>query len=225
MKTPKHYRAPLRSRAKILAWLVDRAESNPRKAYGLFCYNVKLHNLNTDFAHLCELARNAGELAPDASPRYLAAVEAVYNDKSEAVFEAATEAARESVVNDDTHRMLWDGSGAIAEWTFDGRSGGWLVLKEFGGADLSGPLQYTDAAGFLSDMPYPWLRRLYRFLIQCDHDFRNPESEVEYQAAFNLFANFARRVETDKQAAEREAAEAREQAEREHWEARDTATV
>jgi len=124
------------------------------------------------------------------------------------------------VVEDDTNRMLWDGHGPIAEWTFDGRSGGWLVLKEFEGTNLEGL-----SADFLQDLSFQQLRRLYRFLVQCAHDFRRPESEAEHQAAFELFNNYADRVETDAQEAARIVAEKREAAERAHWEARDTVTV
>lgn len=218
-KTPPGYRAPLRSRAAILAWLEDRAKSD-RSRYGLFTFNVKLHNLKTDFAHLCELARKNGDLAADASPRYLAAVEQVYRAKYDGIWEAAQDNARRSVTDDDTNRMLWDGDRAIAEWTFDGRSGGWLVLKEFDGTNLE-----NLSADWLQECSYTYLRQLYRFLIQSAHDFRRPESEVEHQAAFELFNNYASEVETDAQEAARLAAEARESAERSHWEARDTVTA
>lgn len=228
-KTPAGYVAPLKSRAVIVAWLLERAKANPRKNYGLFTYSVKLHSLNTDFAHLCKLARESGELAADASPRYLAAVEAVYKDKERTIWEDAEDSARRSVTDDDSNRMHWDGDGPVAEWTFDGRSGGWLVLEEFDAIKLSG--RNSVDAEYISTPPadggpsYNWLRNLYRFLIQCDHDFRRPESEVEHQAAFTLFANFCSEVETDEQAAKREAAERAEAAERLHWEARDTVTV
>lgn len=226
-KTPAGYVAPLKSRAAIVAWLLDRAKSNSRPGYGLFTYNVKLHRLKTDFAHLCKLARESGELAADASPRYLAAVEAVYDEHSRAVWESAEETARDQLTGDDTNRVLWNGDEVLAEWAFDGRSGGWLVLKSFGGVTLGA----FDAEELLATPEqdggpsYKWLRNLYRFLVQCDHDFRRPESEVEYQAAFTLFANFAADVETDQQAAEREAGEAKEAAEVAHWAARDTVTV
>jgi len=80
-KTPEGYKAPLRSRAAILAWLVDRANNDRGRHHGLFTFNVKLHNLKTAFSHLCELARKNGDLAADASARYLGDVEAVYRSQ------------------------------------------------------------------------------------------------------------------------------------------------
>jgi len=220
-KIPPGYAAPLKSRAAIVAFLTERANDNPRKGYGLFTYNVKLRNLRDSFTDLCKVAREAGELAPDASPRYLAEVEDIYNDQRETIWDQAIEDAGESVLNDVGNRMLWDGPAEeIADWELAGRSGGWLALKRFDGVDLSkcDPEQFTE-------FPYEWLRRLYRFLIQCDHDFRRPESEVEYKAAFSLFQNYARGVKTDEQQAEIEAAAEREASERAYWETRDMVTA
>jgi hypothetical protein len=80
--------------------------------------------------------------------------------------------------------MLWDGDKAIAEWSFGGRSSGWLCLIGFENHAI-------ECADDLKGLEYPMLRRLYRFIVQCGHDFRSEaiHREVEYQAAFNLFAN------------------------------------
>lgn len=220
-RTPPGYRAPLRSRAAITAWLQSRIRQNSRPAYGLFTFNVKLHHLKTDFAHLTQLFISSGEIS-NPSPRYLREVEAVYATDYDAIWQAAEETARDHVKNDSTARMLWNGEKEIAEWEFAGRSGGWLVLTEFDGTNLAG----LDS-DWLQDCSFRYLRNLYRFLVQCSYDFRRPESEVEYQAAFMLFANYAEAagVLTDEQHAEKEASEAREAAEREQWEARGVITT
>ena len=230
-KTPAGYAAPLKSRAAIIAWLTDRALTDRGRHHGLFTFDVKLHHLKTDFTYLCGLARKNGDLPANASPRYMAAVEAVYDESRDAIWEAATEDACRQVTEDDTNRMLWDGSGTVAEWEFAGRSGGWLVLTEFDGVKFAEAIRascmnQTDwAAEFFAETGYKYLRNLYRFLLQCAHDFRRPESDVEYSAAFNLFANFAHEVETDEQEAARIVTENAEATERAHWEARDTVTA
>jgi hypothetical protein len=226
MKTPKHYAAPLKSRAAIVAWLMDRIKSNSRPGYGLFTYNVKLHGLNTGFAHAVKLAKESGNL-PCESARYLAECEALWdNGRSETAFEVGQQDAMERVTSDDTNRMLWDGSSAIAEWEFNGRSAGWLCLKEFNGVNLAGMDAHEFEAFMEPDQAsYNWLCSLYRFLVQCDHDFRRPESEVEYLASSWFFSNAADGIKTDAELADEESARDAEQAERAHWEARDTVTL
>ncbi len=183
-KRPSYYSAPLKSRAAIVAWLLERADANPRKSYGLFCYNVKLHRLNTDFERAWRNALEGGYL-PCTSLRFKEACRALWdNGSSETAFEVGAQDAASNVVDDDGYRMLWDGDRAIAEWDIAGRSGGWLVLKSFDGVSL-GEMDRHEFEAFMEPdgASYNWLRNLYRFLVQCDHDFRRPESEVEYIAA------------------------------------------
>ncbi len=221
-KTPTYYRAPLKSRAEIVAFLTTAQNSRP--AYGLFAFNVKVHSTDLSFDHLTKLAIESGELSASVSKRYLDACRELHNEQK--LYDWATESARDGVMDCETYSMLWDGNGAIANWEFNGRSGGWLVLTEFEGIKLAGrslDFTYSD----LADLPFPQLRRLYRFIVQCQHDFNpgNVRSEVEYQAAFDLFSNVCANVETDEDAATREAREAREAEERAHWEQRDTVTT
>lgn len=229
-RTPAYYRAPLRSRAAIVAFLKDAA--NGRPSYGLFTFNVKAYGVDLSFDNLAKRARECGELAKDASPRYLAECRAEYEETGEGqLCEWAIEQARENVKDFDTNRMLWNGDKAIAEWSFAGRSGGWLALESFEGMELGESAVRRHGSDMLWDSiagsSFPFLRRLYRFVVQCLHDFRREavESEIEHQAAFALFVNLCTDVETDEQAAEREAAEGAEAVERAHWEARDTVTV
>lgn len=225
MKTPEYYRAPLKSREQITAWLLSRAQENRRPAYGVFCYDVKLHNLNVCFEHAWKTAKDAGIL-PCESTRYKEECRALWDSKRETAFEVGTQDACERVLSDDTNRILWDGSAAIAEWEFNGRSGGWLCLKEFGGVNLSGMDRHEFETFLEPDgASYSWLRNLYRFLVQCDHDFRRPESEVEYLAASWFFCNAVDGIKTDAQLQAEQAAEDAENAERAHWEARDTVTA
>lgn len=230
MKTPSYYVAPLKSRADIVAFLKERVESNPGSHHGLFCYDVKLHNLNTDFDHAVKLAKEGGYL-PSESARYLAECRELWDEKMETAFEVGAEDACRDVVEEDTYRMLWDGDKPIADWEFAGRSGGWLVLKSFRHVDFKKHAGYeclTQRDYFiqlLEEASYDFLRDLYRFLIQCDHDFRRPESEVEYLASSWFFLNAVDGIQTDKEVAEIEAKRAKESEERAYWESREVVTV
>ncbi len=86
---------------------------------------------------------------------------------------------------------------------------------------------HREGFDLLETLDFRTLRRLYRFIVQCLHDFRREgvRSEIEWQAAFHLFANVCRNVESDEAEAARHEAESAEAAERAHWEARDTVTV
>ncbi len=147
------------------------------------------------------------------------------------MYDLAVESARESVTGDDTHRMLWNGDRAVAEWSFDGRSGGWLVLDSFDGLEMGAQAVRREGGAYLwslvESLPFPALRRLYRFVVQCRHDFRAEaiRSEIEHAAAFHLFANVCAKVESDEDEATRLQAAKDESAERAHWEARDTVTA
>lgn len=230
MKTPEYYKAPLRSRHDIVAWLLDRAKSNPRPSYGLFCYNVKLGRLDTSFARVLAVGRDCGELACE-SPRYLAELESLWNEKVETAFEVGTEDAQNSVMDTDGYRMLWDGAGPIADWCFAGRSAGWLVLTKFDGVDFeqaawASCMSQSDwAVDFFAEQSFRYLRNLYRFLVQCDHDFANPEREVEYQAASYFLLNCVDGIATDAEIAERERKKLFEAAESSYWAARDVITT
>lgn len=223
MKTPTYYRAPLRSRAAITAWLINRADHS-RRCYGPFVYNVKLRRLDTSFGTALANARSGSDLACE-SERYLAECRARWDDEMERAFEIATEGACERVTGDDAHRLLWNGNRTLAEWEFAGRSGGWLVLASFDGVKFSDALRYSDLPELLAERPFAWLRDLYRFLVQCDHDFKRPESEVEYLAASFFFNNCVEDIATDAQIAAKDAARRFEADERAHWEARDLVTA
>ncbi len=223
MKTPPCYVAPLKSRAAICAWLLERA-NHSRRMYGVFCYDVKLLNLDTSFALVLKNGVDAGHVSKTASPRYLAALAERWEETKETAFDLGTQDACEAVLDTDTNRILWNGNEVVAQWQFEGRSGGWLVLKSFEGVDLHA-YEASELFGPENESGFNWLRRLYRFLIQCDHDFSRPETEVEYLAADYFFANRIDDILTDSVLAERETKRAKEIAEREYWEAREVVTV
>lgn len=219
-KTPPQYITPLRSKSEILAFL--KIAANARPQYGLFAFNVKVYRADLSFANLVEIGQTMGEIDENVSACYLAECQKRYDEEN--LYNIAIENARNSVVEDDLYRMMWDGSKPVAEWSFEGRSGGWLVLQFFEGLPLT-----PDAFGEddLDDLSFLTLRRLYRFIVQCLHDFR-PEAvrgEIEHQASFILFQNLCTDIETDKEVTKREARERAETLERLAWEERDVMTV
>ena len=225
MKTPSYYVAPLRSRAEIVAFLKQAANERPQ--YGIVAINVKLYHVDLSFDHLLAMARKEGfGYVSTASPRYVAACRLVHEEIGESTLcDYAIEGARDGAIDDDGYRLIWNEDKIIADWAFDGRSSGWLVLQSFEGINMVTGNGYGDA--ILDDLDFRTLRRLYRFIVQSRHDFRREavRESVEYAAAFMLFENLCHTVEIDEQEAKRLEAERSEANERAHWEARDTVTA
>lgn len=195
-KTPAYYRAPLTKRADIVSWLVDRAtHENGRPGYGPFTFNVKCYDADLSFGNLVAVI---GSEIPSDSIRYLAECRAkLQGMNNDDLWNEAAQDACENVTAGEISRMLWNGSAPIAKWEFAGRSGGWLTLTSFDGIKLAphdGEYILTDP-----ETPYRWLHRLYRFLVQCTHDFRREavKREVEYKAAFNFFLNHCMDIPDD----------------------------
>jgi hypothetical protein len=143
--------------------------------------------LNLGFNHLLEVWRNGegqGELYTQ-NEEWLKAVRERYNEtKQDTLWEWGVEDASRAFTDPDqvTFRQLWNGTELDVEYSFQGRSCGWLSIDKFEGYD------FTTATP-LADMDWPSLRKLYQLVIMLKHDLANPEKEVEYQAAFAFFEN------------------------------------
>jgi hypothetical protein len=188
IKKPDYYKSPLRSRRAIMDYILLSTSHRyySYKTYPL-CFNVKLYKLNLEFDHLLEVWRNgegAGQLYTQ-NEEWLKAVRERYNEtKQYTLREWGVEDASRSFTDEDeaTFRQLWDGTELDVEYSFQGRSCGWLSIDKFEGTD------FTDATP-LADMDWPSLRKLYQLVVMLKHDLENPEKEVEYQAAFAFFEN------------------------------------
>ena len=195
-KTPAGYVAPLRSKAAILAFLGDCPLTDDRGGYNynhenyLFCFNVKVHaSVDLSFDTLLAKAVEMGELdkARAADSVWVKQAREAYDKYGEEeLYNLAIEDCQKSVHDCDSYKMLWNGTGAIADWAFLGRSGGWLCLTEFDGIKMDG-----FGKEELAELDFKTLNRLYRFIVQRGHDFREEAivNEIQFNAAFSLFAN------------------------------------
>jgi hypothetical protein len=123
--------------------------------------------------------------------------ESLYPEHEDSLFDWGVEDARHCIEESDAYRMLWDGTEIDVTWEFHGRSGGWLIPVEMEGINMGGrELEYWRAKPGTEDFDHAGidfedLRKIYRFLCQCQRDF-TPEKaakDVQYQAAFQFFAN------------------------------------
>ena len=210
IKKPDYYKATLKSRKDITAFIFDATsqryyDHRPHP----FCFNVKLHGLDLSFDNLLKKwIAYEGESTYQRNDDWLTAVKAKYAEiGEETLYEWGIEDAsrayvsgRDGTPDDDGTRTLWDGTELDVKYSFEGRSGGWLSLNEFEGfkfverdygADYwRRVMEKTDEEDDIN-MDYKTLRKLYLLIVQLKHDLRSEavSAEVEHQAAFNFFAN------------------------------------
>jgi len=195
-KTPQGYVAPLQSKAAMIDYLLHGGTHEARGwGHGesfLFAWNVKVHCPDFDFDHLLNL--NGGDWKKD-DPIWIEGCRERFGENEDDLFEWAIEDCQRSVLDDDTYKCLWCEDVYSAVWSFQGRSAGWLCLREIFGIDLTGS---GEGRELFEDIEYRNLKRLYRFAVQCSHDFRREsvKSMVEYAAAFAFFVNVCSDVET-----------------------------
>jgi hypothetical protein len=160
-------------------------------------WNVKVYSVNFDFDHLVEIYRKSGEYGPEERwldyPEFLKPAQAEYENVKDNLWEWVVEDARRQVMDEDMNKGLWNGTSLNVRYEFGGRSGGWLLMTEFEGYNLT----KVDREDFKADLMdqnvfrFEDIRNLYQLVVQNDHDFRTEtvRNELEYLAAFNLFEN------------------------------------
>lgn len=189
---PDYYRTPLRSREAIVEWIIQNTK---QRMYDHrphpFCFNVKCYRVNLDFEHLLGIYRNMeGDPPFTHFAEWLEPVKARYEEVKDDLFTWGVEDARRLFTDSDGFNSLWDGTNVKAEYSFEGRNGGWLSLNNFDGEDFTTrDGGYDDLRECLNGQDYAWLRRLYQLIVMLKHAVSKAQEEVETQAAFNFFAN------------------------------------
>jgi hypothetical protein len=198
------------------AWSTRQQYLSCRQGDGLFAFNVKCHCLDLSFDNLLKVWRERGDWEEHYDdPRWQAKAIKAYAKREERLFEWAIDEAREDVNDSDGYKMLWAGELLDVDFEFIGRSGGYASLKRFQRWDFSreDPAywyevfkgnphrkesdEWYDWGREYSEMSYADLRNLYALIVQLEHDFRSEAvtEEVEYRAAFRLFASFLEGIE------------------------------
>jgi hypothetical protein len=196
MKTPPQYRSPLRSRKEIIDFLINTTE---QRIYDYkphpFCFNVKVRRLDFDFDHLLKIFQ---QMEDDPiythEPDWLEAAKQRYEDTNINDFcDSVMDDARQRFLDQD--HVLYDGTSIKATFSFEGRSGGWLSINSFEGHDFTANYEYGSRVSLeslrelLTGLPYPVLRRLYKFVVILKVEVNNREEELEFQGAYSFFGN------------------------------------
>lgn len=190
-KKPDQYKTPLRTRKDISEFIIDQTHQRSYDhAPHPLCFNVKVRGCDLSFDHLLELWRNHEDdpLYTHNEDWLKAARERHEETSEETLWEWGQEDACSHFTGDsDAYTHLFDGTKVDVAYSFEGRSGGWLSINRFEGFKLNDRDYHITS--ILEDMSFPTLRKLYQLVTMLKHDLRNPGHEIEYQAAFNFFAN------------------------------------
>ena len=174
MKCP--YAFPLKSRADIVAFLDRRGRSYAYRRYA-FAWNVKTHGATFD-------GESLRRHCPGLDPAEDSAWEALLSDDNGGlVWTWCEDAARNSGVQDDEWTSYPGADQGDWQFSFAGRSAGWIVLEKWRGRDV----RDIDAAELMDPEVWPFadLRAFYRGIVCADQDFTpaRAAAEVEWFAA------------------------------------------
>lgn len=187
-------------------------------------FNVAAYATDFDFDHLWErYAKNDpegwlpfkwAEATPDVVDMYYRLTKRLHKENESCMWGWGQEDAYHSLTDDDTYRMLWDGTMVKVKLELHGRGGKHLCITEFDGhgfsdvspEDLAADLMrqtneqndYDEETG-LDKLRRGWqwnwtnkeVETLYKYVRQCEVDFTQEKAaaEVEYQGAFCFFNN------------------------------------
>jgi hypothetical protein len=168
------YTFPHKSRAAIAEYLTRRGRCYDYRRYA-FAWNVKTHGARFDGA---ALRRHSPGLDPSLDSAFAAHTE---NDSGGLFWRWCEDAAR-YIGGGDWCSYPGDDQGDW-DFSFAGRSGGWIVLEKWRGRDM----RDVDATDFLNRDLWPWsdIVAFYRGIRCADSDFTPGKAarEVEYYAA------------------------------------------
>lgn len=194
MKCP--YKYPLRSRAKIVEYLCGIGGYHSlRNGNFPLAFNVKAWDTDFDWDNVWEKYHE--EFLPDEAKTnenvfyaFKMATYLLWARHKDHLWEWGQEDAVHGVTDGDTHRTLWCGKEFDLEWSFAGRSGGYLCPSCWNGYNFRG-MSEESFEEELNEMPWIDLYDLYRLAVQWEQDLtpKNASSEVEYQGVHSFFAN------------------------------------
>lgn len=193
VRKPDYYKTPLRSREAIVDFCIDAAR---QRGYDHrphpFCFNVKAWGTDLSFDHLLEIFRKDVDNYPWlGNEDWLQAAREKFEELDQNdLWEWGREGACGLVTDSDCYNHLWDGTPVDVEYSFEGRSGGWISLNSFDGVDFTNR-DYGDIRELLLEQDYAWLRRFYQLIVMLKHDFTTEAavSEIEHHAAFCFVEN------------------------------------
>lgn len=198
-RRPSHLVPPCgRSRRKMINWITSFM------GRGLIAWNVKIYSCDLSFENLRKAFVEAhGKESCDADwdcPVWVRGCEELHAETgTDTLWEWGTEGAWRDFIDNSRiaggspgncgYSTLWSGEDVDIKFGAEGRSCGYLVIREFEGLDFSrGRLRHPDA---WEDIDIETIRKLAEMVQMVDHSLRAhpPRKRVEEYAAFDFFVN------------------------------------
>jgi len=186
-KGPAPYTWPHRSRAAIVDYLIDRKGSSYDCSY-LFAWNVKVYGAKFDGASL-------RTYDPTLNPALDSEWDSHVKSNGDRLFWHWCEDAGRDISEDEWTSYPGDDQGDW-EFSFGGRSGGWIVLEKWRGRDVRNPDDF-------SEWSWPDLVAFYRGIRCADSDFTQANAVVsveDYAAAYRADWEAEKREEAEEEA-------------------------
>jgi len=187
---PEAYKMKTRSRKGMIEAIIDMTERRSYHNSYLLCFNVKCHDADLDLSNLLAKWRECeGNQPYTHNLTWLRAVKERYDQVKDQLFGWGIEDARMQFDEGNMFHTLYDGTELSVEYAFVGRSGGWLAITRFEEHPFN--LKGTNLEETLAEMEYNQLKELYQLILIIKDTTKRSKikEEVEYQAAFNFFAN------------------------------------
>jgi hypothetical protein len=182
IKKPDYYKTPLRKKSDIAGYIVQNTNNRSyQRDWHPFCFNVKIPSVDCSYDHLLKIYQeNYGEA------KKVSREVQKEKDYESSNWEYVIERMRDDVTGSDLFKYLCGGTQIRVEYSFEGRSGGWLSINSFEGVDFNEwswySSQYREAN--LIEQDYSWLRRFYQLVVMLVHDTK--ESSLK-----NIFETYS----------------------------------
>lgn len=175
MPKPAPYTFPHRSRAAIVEYLTERRARSYNYQTYRFAWCVKVHSARFDGDAL-------RKHIPGLNPALDSAWDSYVESPGDGLFWQWCEDAGRDISAGEWSSYPGDDQGEW-EFSFAGRSSGWIVLEKWRGRDMRSP----DAFDLMDSDAWPWadLVAFYRGIRTADSDFTPAKAaaNVEYYAA------------------------------------------
>lgn len=183
------YTYACKKRKDMVAHILDVGGHNDTYYRYPLAFNVKGYHADLSFDHLWA---TIWDQLPFHTEEYKTYLQKVYQEHEFRLFEIGVEDARRSMTEADCHNTLWSGETFEVIWDFIGSSGGWACPADWNGYHFQNVSDY-DFEEMLEEMNWADLQKLYKMVVQWETDLtpQKASREIEYQAAFNLMANYA----------------------------------
>ncbi len=179
IKKPDYYKTPLKKKTDIAGYISDNTRNRAyQRDWHPFCFNVKIPSVNLDYDHLLQIYQDNWGEAREVSREVQNE-----NEYGSRMWDYVIERMRDDVKGTDMYNYLWNGTPIRAEYSFEGRCGGWLSINSFEGVDFNEWSWYSSEyrESNLLEQDYSWLRKFYQLVVMLVHDTKSSNLKINFE--------------------------------------------